>query len=191
MMRYLLILISCIWLLSACSNPNTATISISQTSQNNKPVDDAFLQELQSNKAELRRLVAMEQDLKVLISALSNQSDIQRLPSTLRDTPEVKKHQLGSSEKQVLEADKEIKLGFLLNLQPMFSEASAQAQLNKVHTKYPQLSRFLSSSIHQRQLNNQTRFIGVFSLIKSQSDAEKLCAIINNIGVLCSVTENR
>lgn len=178
-------------LLFGCSTQHSGAMSIEQTSEKAQVADEAFLLELQQNQAQLRRLVAMEQDLNVLIAVLSQQSNLKSLPPSLRIAPKVEQHKLANTNPIQPTTQHVGQSGFKLALQPMFSQASAQAQLNRVNAKYPQLSRFLSSSVVETTHNRQTRFMGEFKTVNSKTDAKKLCTIINNIGVLCAVEESR
>ncbi|TLX47090.1 hypothetical protein C1E24_09805 [Pseudoalteromonas phenolica] len=181
-----LLVIFCV--LVACTSPQSSSVSITQS--NKKTADDAFLIELQNNKEELKRLVSMEQDLKVLIAALSEQSDLQNLPASLRIKPKIEQHKIDKSLHLKTSQTKEAH-GFKLSLQPVFSESSAQAQLTKVYARLPKLDTFLSSAILEQTHRLQSRFVPSLKIVKNRDDANKLCALINNIGVLCTVEESR
>lgn len=189
-MRLTFFLFFSLLFLSACTSPSKPPIAIQQTQSSKKAVDEDFLIELQNNREELARLVTMEQDLKVLIAALSAQSELQSLPISLRNKPKVKEYKGQVQSNQVISSSKKSQ-GFKLHLQPMFSEASAQAQLNRVHNRFPQLSNLLSSSIKKQTHKLQSRYVGVLETVSIEDDANKLCAVINNIGVLCTVEESR
>ena len=184
--RIALFFIFCV--LVACTSPQSSSVSI--TESNKKTADDAFLIELQNNKEELKRLVSMEQDLKVLIAALSEQSDLQSLPASLRTKPKIEQHKIDKNLHLKSSHTKKTN-GFKLSLQPVFSESSAQAQINKVYKHLPKLETFLSSTILKQTNRLQSRFVPALRTIKNRGDANKLCAFINNIGVLCTVEENR
>ncbi|MFY8297828.1 hypothetical protein AAEU28_03375 [Pseudoalteromonas sp. SS15] len=175
-------------MLVACTSPQNSSVSITQS--NKKTADDAFLIELQNNKEELKRLVSMEQDLKVLIAALSEQSDLQNLPASLRTQPKIEQHKIDKNLHLKTSHTKKAH-GFKLSLQPVFSESSAQAQLNKVYTHLPKLETLLSSSILEQTHRLQSRFVPTLKTVKNRDDANKLCVFINNIDVLCTVEENR
>ncbi len=187
MLRHIaLLVIFCV--LVACTSPHNSSVSITQP--NKKTADDAFLIELQNNKEELKRLVSMEQDLKVLIAALSEQSDLQSLPTSLRTKPKIEQHKI-DKKLHLKNSHTKKTHGFKLSLQPVFSESSAQAQLNKVYTHLPKLETLLTSTISKLTQRSQSRFVPTLMTVKNKDDATRLCAFINNIGVLCTVEENR
>lgn len=187
MLRHIaLFFIFCV--LVACTSPHNESISITQS--NKSKADDAFLMELQNNKEELKRLVSMEQDLKILIAALSEQSDLQSLPASLRSKPKIEQHKTDKNLYSKTSDTKKLH-GYKLSLQPVFSESSAQVQLNKVYTHLPKLDTLLTSTILKLTHRSQSRFVPTLKTVKNRDDANKLCAFINNIGVLCTVEENR
>jgi len=187
MLRHMvLFVILCV--LVACTSPRNSSLSITQSSK--KSADEAFLIELQNNKEELKRLVSMEQDLQVLIAALSEQSDLQSLPASLRSKPKIEQHKIDKNLHLNTSHTKKMH-GFKLSFQPVFSESSAQAQLNKIYERLPKLDTLLSSAIIVKTHRLQSRFVPTLKTVKNRDDANKLCALINNIGVLCTVEENR
>ena len=178
--------------LMGCSSQNTDTNQLDDMvrMQEIKP----YLEQWDSSKEKINRLSDIEEDLLMLIQALSAQTDIDSVPEPLKD--DVKYIKYGSENiahiatesiesKSIIDAKK---ISYSVQIARYMNSKRAEAQVQRLQQQYPQLSAVLQYQINAQTKDSVTLYNLVAGPVQTQKQAAQLCMFFFRLGNKCKLT---
>lgn len=178
--------------LMGCSSQNADTNQLDDMvrMQEIKP----YLEQWDSSKEKINRLSDIEEDLLMLIQALSAQTDIDAVPESLKD--DVKYIKYGSENiaqiatesiesKSITDAKK---ISYSVQIARYMNAKRAEAQVQRLQQQYPQLSAILQYQINAKTKNSVTLYNLVAGPVQTQKQAAQLCMFFSRQGNKCKLT---
>lgn len=179
-------------MLAACSNQQAP---VSSPNEKFVLVEDIkpYLEQWDNSKEKIASLSDMEEDLLLLIQALSAQTDIDAVPEPLKG--DVKQIKYGSENKASLSAEstesKSIidskKISYTIQIARYMSAKRAEAQVQRLQEQYPQLSTILHYQINAQTKNSVTLYNLVAGPVETQKQAAQLCMFFSRLGNKCKL----
>ncbi len=152
-----------------------------------------YLEQWDNNKEQIARLSTMEEDLSLLIQALSAQTDIDTVPEPMKE--QVKRIEYGS--KQTLQPSSETVLAdnttstnkaiYGVQIGRYLISTGAKRQVQRLKEQYPQLNSILKYRINEQQKESTTFYDVVAGPLKNQQQAAQLCLFFYKIGNKCTL----
>jgi len=178
--------------LAGCSNQLMPADSQSDKLVREKDIKP-YLEQWDNNKEQIARLSTMEEDLSLLIQALSAQTDIDTVPEPLKE--KVKRVEYGS--KQSLQLSSETALAdntistnkaiYGVQIGRYLISTGAKRQVQRLKEQYPQLNSILKYRINEQQKESTTFYDVVAGPLKNQQQAAQLCLFFYKIGNKCTL----
>ncbi|GAB0110331.1 hypothetical protein PA7559_15990 [Pseudoalteromonas distincta] len=155
-----------------------------------------YLEQWDNNKKQIERLTTMEEDLSLLIQALSLQADIDTVPESMKD--ELVQVEHGSNQPQEMQqatqkntmtenvnADTTV---YGVQIGRYLVPQSAKSQMLRLKEQYPKLNEVIQYRIDQQQKQSVTFYNLIAGPLKNQLQAAKLCIFFNKIGNTCTLS---
>ncbi|WP_240701998.1 SPOR domain-containing protein [Pseudoalteromonas sp. DL-6] len=152
-----------------------------------------YLEQWDNNKEQIARLSTMEEDLSLLIQALSAQTDIDTVPEPMKE--KIKRVEYGS--KQPLQPSSETVLAdnttstnkaiYGVQIGRYLISTGAKRQVQRLKEQYPQLNSILKYRINEQQKESTTFYDVVAGPLKNQQQAAQLCLFFYKIGNKCTL----
>lgn len=152
-----------------------------------------YLEQWDNNKEQIARLSTMEEDLSLLIQALSAQTDIDTVPEPMKE--KIKRVEYGS--KQPLQPSSETVLAdnttstnkaiYGVQIGRYLISTGAKRQVQRLKEQYPQLNSILQYRINEQQKESTTFYDVVAGPLKNQQQAAQLCLFFYKIGNKCTL----
>lgn len=152
-----------------------------------------YLEQWDNNKEQIARLSTMEEELSLLIQALSAQTDIDTVPEPMKE--QVKRIEYGS--KQTLQPSSETALVnnsasinkaiYGVQIGRYLISTGAKRQVQRLKEQYPQLNSILKYRINEQQKESTTFYDVVAGPLKNQQQAALLCLFFYKIGNKCTL----
>ena len=179
-------------MLVACSNQQTPLTPQSDKLVREKDIKP-YLDLWDNNKDKIVRLSTMEEDLSLLIQALSAQTDIDTMPDAMKE--QVKHVRYGSKESSqsfpktalsnniasVNTAIYAVRIGRYL------ISNGAKRQVQRLKEQYPQLNSILQYRINEQKKESTTFYSVVAGPLKNQQQAAQLCLLFYRMGNKCTL----
>ena len=191
-MKLRLIILLIPFALAGCSNQLMPADSQSDKLVREKDIKP-YLEQWDNNKEQIARLSTMEEDLSLLIQALSAQTDIDTVPEPLKE--KVKRVEYGS--KQSLQLSSETALAdntistnkaiYGVQIGRYLISTGAKRQVQRLKEQYPQLNSILKYRINEQQKESTTFYDVVAGPLKNQQQAAQLCLFFYKIGNKCTL----
>ena len=178
--------------LAGCSNQLMPSDSQSDKLVREKDIKP-YLEQWDNNKEQIARLSTMEEDLSLLIQALSAQTDIDTVPEPMKE--KVKRVEYGS--KQSLQPSSETALAdnttstnkamYGVQIGRYLISNGAKRQVERLKEQYPQLNSILQYRINEQQKESTTFYSVVAGPLKNQQQAAQLCLFFYKMGNKCTL----
>ncbi|MEL0640629.1 SPOR domain-containing protein [Pseudoalteromonas aliena] len=179
-------------MLVACSNQQTPLTVQSDKLVREKDIKP-YLELWDNNKEQIARLSTMEEDLSLLIQALSAQTDIDTVPDVMKE--QVKDVRYGSKKssqyfpKTTLSNNIASVNTVIYGVQigRYLVSNGAKRQVQRLKEQYPQLNGILQYRINEQQEESTTFYSVVAGPLKNQQQAAQLCLFFYKIGKKCTL----
>ena len=178
--------------LAGCSNQLMLSTPQSDDLVSKKDIKP-YLEQWDNNKEQIARLSTMEEDLSLLIQALSAQTDIDTVPEPMKE--KVKRVEYGS--KQSLQPSSETALAdnttstnkamYGVQIGRYLISNGAKRQVERLKEQYPQLNSILQYRINEQQKESSTFYSVVAGPLKNQQQAAQLCLFFYKMGNKCTL----
>lgn len=178
--------------LAGCSNQLMSTDPQSDKLVREKDIKP-YLEQWDNNKEQIARLSTMEEDLSLLIQALSAQTDIDTVPEPMKE--KVKRVEYGS--KQSLQPSSETALAenttstneamYGVQIGRYLISNGAKRQVEQLKKQYPQLNSILQYRINEQQKESTIFYSVVAGPLKNQQQAAQLCLFFYRMGNKCTL----
>lgn len=178
--------------LAGCSNQLMSTDPQSDKLVREKDIKP-YLEQWDNNKEQIARLSTMEEDLSLLIQALSAQTDIDTVPEPMKE--KVKRVEYGS--KQSLQPSSETALAdnttstneamYGVQIGRYLISNGAKRQVEQLKKQYPQLNSILQYRINEQQKESTIFYSVVAGPLKNQQQAAQLCLFFYKMGNKCTL----
>lgn len=175
--------------LSSCSSQNLDTLQLNDMvrMEQIKP----YLEQWDNNKKQIEHLSAMEEDLSLLIQALSLQTDIDTIPESMKE--ELVQVEHGSKQPQATQntmtenvnADTTV---YGVQIGRYLVSQSAKSQMLRLKEQYPKLNEVIQYRIDEQQKQSVTFYNLIAGPLKNQQQAARLCMFFNKIGNTCTLS---
>ncbi|MDX1726696.1 MAG: SPOR domain-containing protein [Pseudoalteromonas tetraodonis] len=178
--------------LAGCSNQLMLSTPQSDDLVSKKDIKP-YLEQWDNNKEQIARLSTMEEDLSLLIQALSAQTDIDTVPEPMKE--KIKRVEYGS--KQSLQPSSETVLAdnttstnkaiYGVQIGRYLISNGAKRQVQRLKEQYPQLNSILKYRINEQQKESTTFYSVVAGPLKNQQQAAQLCLFFYKMGNKCTL----
>lgn len=178
--------------LAGCSNQLMLSTPQSDDLVSKKDIKP-YLEQWDNNKEQIARLSTMEEDLSLLIQALSAQTDIDTVPEPMKE--KIKRVEYGS--KQSLQPSSETVLAdnttstnkaiYGVQIGRYLISNGAKRQVQRLKEQYPQLNSILQYRIDEQQKESTTFYSVVAGPLKNQQQAAQLCLFFYKMGNKCTL----
>lgn len=151
-----------------------------------------YIEQWDSNKEQIARLSAMEEDLSLLIQALALQTDIDNLPEAMKEQVMLVEHGTKQHQKaqqtpvQNVKNNEKPLYGVLIGRYLILQ--SAKSQMRKLEMQYPKLNEVIKYQVNEQQKESVTFYNLIAGPLQNQQQAAQLCLFFYNTGKTCSLT---
>lgn len=189
-LRYGILLLLC--MLAACSNQQTQLTPASEKFALEADIKP-YLEQWDNSKEKIASLSSMQEDLLLLIQALSAQTDISTVPKPLKNEVEHIKYGSKQVTKVLPESSqsestiKAKRQGYSVQIARYMSEKRAEERVRQIKEQYPQLNTILQYHITEQKNKSVTLFYIVAGPVKTQKQAAQLCLFFNYSGNICKL----
>lgn len=190
--KFRLILLLVPFTLVGCSNQLVSLQSQSDKLVREKDIKP-YLEQWDNSKEQIARLSTMEEDLSLLIQALSAQTDIDTVPEPMKE--QVKRVEYGA--KQSLKPSSETTLAnnttsahkamYGVQIGRYLISNGAKRQVQRLKEQYPQLNSILQYRINEQEKESTTFYNVVAGPLKNQQQAAQLCLFFHKMGNKCTL----
>lgn len=195
-MRIYTILLLTLFVLVGCSNQFKNSASQSSTLVHKDDIKP-YLEQWDNHKEQITRLSMMEEDLSLLIQALSAQTKLDTVPDSMKEGVEFIEY--GSKQPlqpttSIVQPNKVVNLAepiYVVQIGRYMIEQGAENQIQRLKEQYPQLSTILQYSIKKQTKQSSTFYNVLAGPLESQQQAAQLCLFFYKIGNTCALVTSK